>query len=334
MVDSITPVRSKISPFVPYAKGVSPTVDSPAVRPSFDGAGITRQIQSVRSPGVQGMEAALAPGRAPKVGAPDPDRLDHALYTVHILGFSSKDDGDIFGEGEWFVARNRFARTAVIGGSDGDWVNVQDPTPFVLSHYGLNPSERRIRVEFGLYDEDTLEDELLGTFDHMVEIPENGVPSEPILASEDEGASAKIRVVRQVLSTNQVSVDFVRARGGDWKRIAADYSVQRELLFQAEQRVGSMDRLAGPHHAIGPLEAASTVSELQDQAFRIRAFVTSVDGAMKEYAALKNAYNEHMLRLATTVVFEDREPTRPNPPNPLPGRAHFPFRPVEAFLIQ
>ncbi|MEZ4272642.1 MAG: hypothetical protein R3C68_14795 [Myxococcota bacterium] len=161
-------------------------------------------------------------------------------------------------------------------------------------------------------------------------------------------AWANIILERHPIRRENVTDDFVAARGGDWAKIARDYGIHQERLTAGRFRLKYQAPRGGFFSAATLGSAQKMAKDMRRQLLDVRAAVTAIDRNLPEWSALRADYNKHVRKIADTVVVVDIDlpPFPPNPPlPPLPpfpvgnvtmgpgGWIIKPFEPIEDFLI-
>ncbi len=272
-------------------------------------------------------------GRATAVSQPDPSRHDHALYAVTVTGFSAKDVGEVFGKGELFIGVDEYPRMPWVKAGKNEWVEVQDPQPFTLSHSQLDVAGGTVTLRFELFDYDSLKsNDLLGTFEAKVKLEDLAKQGDLALElrSTNGNATAKATIRRSTIDPAQVPAAFVAKRGGDWARIAADYSTQIELQFRAAFTFREYMPEASMYWVRAP-SGAMTAAQLQEDALSVRDAIVALDRDLPRRQEMVDAYNEHVRELAKDcLVYEQHYDAKNNPTYVL---YYFPFEQARRFLI-
>ncbi len=271
-------------------------------------------------------------GRTSAMSQPDPARHDHALYSVTVTGFSSKNVGEWLGKGELFIGVSDYPRMPWVKTAKNEWVEVKDPQPFTLSHSQLDIASGTVTLRFELFDYDALKvNDLLGSFEAKVKLEDLAKGDLTLdLTSTNGVAKAKATVRRRTLDAARVPQGFVAKRGGDWSVIAADYSTQVELQFRAAFAFANYMPDATMHWVNAPL-GWSTVSQLQEDALSVRDAIVALDRDLPRRKELVDVYNKQVRDLARNCVVAEQHYDSENKPTYV--LYYWPFDKEHRYLI-
>ena len=272
-------------------------------------------------------------GRTAAPSQPDPARHDHALYSVTVTGFSSKNVGEWLGKGELFIGVADYPRMPWVKAAKNEWVEVKDPQPFTLSHGQLDIAAGTVTLRFELFDYDSLKsNDLLGSFEAKVRLEDLAKGDLTLdLTSSNGVAKAKATVRRRTLEAARVPQAFVAKRGGDWSVIAADYSTQIELQFRATYLFGTSMPDATMHWVNAPM-GWSTVSQLQEDALTVRDAIVALDRDLPRRKELVEAYNKQVRELVRNCVVAEQHYDSENKPTYV--LYYWPFEKPHRYLIE
>ncbi|HSI05908.1 MAG TPA: hypothetical protein VLC93_15585, partial [Myxococcota bacterium] len=241
--------------------------------------------------------------------------------------------GEVFGKGELFIGVADYPRMPWVKAGKNQWVDVKDPQPFTLSHSQLDVAAGTVTLRFELFDYDSLKsNDLLGTFEAKVKLEDLAKQGDLNLdlQSTNGNAKAKATIRRRTLDAALVPAAFVAKRGGDWSRVAADYSTQIELQFRASYAFRAYMPEATVYWVNAP-SGWNTVAQLQEDALTVRDAIVALDRDLPQRKELVDAYNKRVGQLTRDCVVCEQYYDSENKPTYV--LYYWPFERAHRYLI-
>ena len=278
-----------------------------------------KSIQATGSAGHELARQALAPKSIALHNEPNPNRDEHAYFTMRVVGFRIEESGDFWGKGEVYFKAAGIPISSVVKAGDGESIVLGSEQSQTLVLPSPNLDQADLVFDFSLWDEDSSSDDRLAEISGSVsrdKLRDSVTKLLTITAeSVEDEAEVQVQINRHTIQASDVTPAFIAMRKRDWTRIARDYALNQRRLAQAEHKTNNEMPMPGVHVVGSYIEGQQLAEDLRRGVLAVRSSILDVDSNLKEWPELRDSYNAQIWLLANTEIIERRPPL---PPAPIP----------------